>query len=377
MAELSTFQKKVYLAIKELIDEKPNGELTYTRVLASYLSGSPCKEIPWSMIQKSRIYGKCPSANIFSVKIACDELNRLGYLKTFSSNGNHKYLLTDLKYQSTEEKMFFESLPKHKRYLLEQFKNYIEAACPFIKGVNHSKYYGFVNIKRRSTKEYNWFWLADESSAPDSLKLFVRQTPATKAVSYTESLSHISFYRTVDTLIETLRDSKERYGLEIKRNVTRPIIHGPVRNIKRDLQSDDNCCFDMMVFFESTNEKIYLNDSKNETTDALLSISESSPYKYSGDTVFCPKQLQKNIQSQSNFGFSFLKWKIVAWSIDNDNPNYTKNALLVSKKNRSTWVLLSISKRKVLAVTNMTFEIKKDDRTLRSEELLEIVFGKK
>lgn len=377
--ELSSFQKIVYYAIKELLSEKPDGELTYTRILTSYLKGEPNKSIPWSLIQKSKIYGKCPKTNILSVKVACDVLYQLGLVNIVNNNGNHKYFLTDERPQVDENhKLFSEKISKYKKYLLEQFKNYIEAVCPFIKGLEHEKYFGFVTTKKRSTKEYNWFWLTDESIIPNSLKLSVRQTPASKAVVSTMVLSHTSFYDSIDSLLEIMKDIKERYELQFKQGIPKPVIFGPTKDVKKESVSDDEKCdFDSAFNFDYQTMAIHINDMGEEAINASLAVSESSPYKYSGDTRFVPKSLQKTVQNQTNFGFSFVKWKIVVWSTDKENPSFVKCALLVSKKTKSTWVLLSIPKRKVILVTNKPFSINTGESTISSDNLASTVFGQK
>ena len=131
---------------------------------------------------------------------------------------------------------------------------------------------------------------------------------------------------------------------------------------------------DISFFTNDGEYDLFVNDGGDASVNASLSVSESSPYKYGGDTVFSPKELQKIAQGKHNFDFSFLKWKVVAWTISRDDPSFIQNALLVNKKTKNSCVFVSIPKRKVLCVTTKEFYIDVKEKGRNSAELIKEIF---
>ncbi len=376
MPEISKFEKCVYKAIIELTQVSPDGELTYNKILTCFLNGQANKIIPWEAIQKSKIYGQFPKANLFSVMMACNKLADLGYVNKVKVGGNFKYFLTSSRLvDDCRPKTFYGKITKYKKYLLEQFCNYLISVCPSLKGVEHEKYYGFINNNPIYLNEYNWVWVTDESQEPNSLKVFVRYRPNLKSIAARLVLSQLTFFEVIDEIVDILRDEKNKFKLVINENVEQPVIQGPVLSKRIADHNADNSLFDFSFF--SGDSIIFFNDGSDKAINAALSTSESSPYKYGGDTIFSPKELKKTVQGKSSFDFSFIKWKVAAWSVSDREPSFIQNVLLVSKKTKSTWIVVSIPKRRVVCITTNIFEIKTEEKTYSIDDILKIVFGGK
>ena len=378
MSELTKFDKNVYKAIIELLKERPDGELTYTKILVSYLQGTSNKEIPWSVIQTSKIYGKYPKANLISVLMSCNKLVDEDLLTKVKIGTNYKYFKTSFKLKPEySEKTFGERVSGYKKYLLTAFSNYMTSFCPSIISIDRENYYGFVNKNPIHFNEYNWFWLTNESEKANSLKLFVRKRPNKKELAFVLDLSYSSFYDCISDLIDVLISEKSKYKLAFNRKVVLPNLEPPVeKEIKQINKTRAQEEIDISFFDSETNAEIFLNNGDSESINASLSVSESSPYKYSGDTIFAPKELKKLVQGKTNFDFSFLKWKIAAWTVDNDDPKFIHNALLINKKTKDYWVFISISKRKITCVTTNNFKISYKNRFISSNELINMLFDK-
>ena len=116
MTELTKFEKSVYIAINELTSISPDGELTYTKILTCFLNGSANKEIPWVAIQKSKVYGKFPKANLLVVMMACNKLVELELLKKVNVGRNYKYFKTTKRLEdNSQQKIFSERINKYKK----------------------------------------------------------------------------------------------------------------------------------------------------------------------------------------------------------------------------------------------------------------------
>lgn len=376
MPDFNKFEEYVYKAIVELTRISPDGELTYTKILTCFLNGQANKDIPWEAIQKSKIYGKFPKANLLTVMMACNKLADNGYLKKVKVGGNYKYFLTSSKLgENDEPKSFSERIHKYKKYLLIQFAEYLVKVCPSLKGVEHEKYYGFINKNPIHFNEYNWIWVTDESREPNSLKVFVRYRPNLKRIASELILSQDSFFDVVDEIVDILRDEKSKYKLVLNKNIERPVIQGPAVSKKPVDSAMEIEQVDLSFFAEES--FIFFNDGSEEAVNAALSTSESSPYKYSGDTLFAPKDLKKTVQGKKSFEFSFIKWKVAAWTINDDEPSYIQNVLLVSKKTKNAWIVISVPKRKVVCITTCDFKIETEKGSYSSNDILEIVFDNK
>lgn len=375
MTELTKFEKSVYIAINELTSISPDGELTYTKILTCFLNGSANKEIPWVAIQKSKVYGKFPKANLLDVMMACNKLVELELLKKVNVGRNYKYFKTTKRLEDNyQPKIFSERINKYKKYLLQTFSNFITEYCPSIKSVEHENYYGFINKNPIYFNEYNWFWITDESKEPNSLKLFIRYRPNMKSIASTLTLSFLSFDDTLDELIDILDTEKVKYKLKFNKHTQRPLLEAPIVSTNKPIEKETNELADMSFFDNNGEDIVFANDGKDASINASLSVSESSPYKYAGDTVFFPKELQKSVQGKQNFDFSFLKWKVVAWTISKLDTLFIQNVLLVNKKTKETWVVVSIPKKKVLYVTNCGFTINIDDKEIKSSEIIKKIF---
>ena len=375
MPELSKFEKSVYIAIDELTSISPDGELTYTKILTCYLNGSANKEIPWAAIQKSKVYGKFPKSNLLGVMMACNKLVETGLLKKIKVGSNYKYFKTSKRLeQDSQPKAFSERISKYKNYLLQNFISFITEYCPSIKAIEHENYYGFINKNPIHFNEYNWFWLTDESKEPNSLKLFIRYRPNMKSIASTLNLSQLSFNEVVDELIDILDNEKAKYKLKFNRSISYPQLQGPVSKPKVSTKIEESEYIDISFFTNDGEYDLFVNDGGDASVNASLSVSESSPYKYGGDTVFSPKELQKIAQGKHNFDFSFLKWKVVAWTISRDDHSFIQNVLLVNKKNKDSCVFVSIPKRKVLCVTTKEFYIDVKEKERNSAELIKEIF---
>lgn len=375
MPELTKFESSVYIAIEELISIRPDGELTYTKILACYLNGTANKDIPWIAIQKSKVYGKFPKSNILSVMMACNKLTEMGLLEKIKVGNNYKYFKT-LRHLETnsQPKLFSEQIDKYKKYLLETFVTCIIKYCPSIKPTEHENYYAFMNGNPLHLSEYSWFYLTDKSNEPNSLKLSIRYRPNMKSVAFKYTLSYSSFYHVVDEVVGILDNEKTKYKLNINRHIELPLLQAPTNTNKKSLKINGNTTVDVSFFNDYGENNIFINDGGNDSTNTALSVSESSPYKYCGDTIFLPKELQKIIKGKQNFDFSFLKWKMVAWTMSKQESLFIQNVLLIDKKEKKFWVFLSIPKRKVLCITTNNFNIKNDNEEITSLDLLKKFF---
>ena len=373
MPELSKIEKSVYIAICELTNASPDGELTYTKILACYLSGAQNSKIPWSAIQKSKVYGKFPKATHITVMMACNKLVDLDYLTKFKIDGNFKYFVTSKHIDSdVHTKTFLEKISKYKRYLVEQFALCLTDFCPSLKGIEHDNYYGFMNKNPIYFNEYNWIWLTDDPNGLNSLKVFIRYRPNCKSIASTPILSQSSFNSVINEIMDLLNDEKAKYKLKFNKNAKYPVLQVPVSTVKKNPRVSET---DLDTsFIDDEKNLICLNDGTEDAINASLSVSESSPFKYGGDTLFAPREVQKAVHGKNNFEFSFLKWKVVAWTKLVDDPSFLQTVLLVSKKSKNMWVFISIPKRKVICLTNKKFVLKSNGKLYTTEDLLKLAF---
>ena len=371
MPELNNIEKSIYLAVCELTNASPDGELTYTKILTSYISGAQNSKIPWAVLQKSNVYGKFPKANLMTVMLACNKLVDLGFLTKTKIDGSYKYFVTSKPIDSdSEEKLFLGKVSKYKRYLIEQFSKCLINFCPSLEGAEHNNYYGFINKNPLNRNERNWIWISDESNEPNSLKVFVRQRPNFRGVLFVSILSESSFNDVIDEIVDVLEDEKETYKLKFSRNVNYPSLLEPISAPKKPstiLETE----LDASFFDDYGKDHIFFNDGSEDSVNASLTVSESSPYKYSGDTLFSPRDLRTLAKGKYNFDFSFLKWKVVAWTKTTDDHLFVQNVLLVSKKIKNNFVFISIPKRKVICHTTNNFYIKKNGELISCTDLVD------
>ena len=377
MPELSKFERAVYEAIRELTKASPDGELTYTRILVCFLNGSSSKEIPWSTIQESKVYGRFPSANHLKVVLACKKLESLGYLTVANINNHFKYFLTLSKPAKDEKAISFsKKLSKYKKYLLDTFLKFIFAFCQSLQGVDHEKYYGIMK-NPSFYGEYNWIWITDESSETNSLKIMVRNRPSSKRIVISTNINYLNFEETIEEIKAVFFNQKGKYNLLINRSERVPNIEPPEAIAPKKTLPEESDTFDFSFFDNNNLFKTFLNENDNKAISVSLSVSESSPYKYTGETIFYPKRLFKTIQGKQNFDFSFLKWKVIAWTVLKESPQTIQNILLLAKKEDNLWIVLSLIGRKVLSVINGEFEISIDGKKVSSLEIKERIFNKK
>ena len=129
-------------------------------------------------------------------------------------------------------------------------------------------------------------------------------------------------------------------------------------------------------FFQYAGEKIskIVFNSGDNHANALLSIGEASPYYYDEKTFFASAGAKEIAEGKRNFDFTMRKWKLVAWSIFENNPNLIKNALILSKKSKSIWIVLNVPDRKVACVSLNPFRVSTGVESYSSNEIIAKLF---
>lgn len=375
MEDLNAQDKLVYKTIAKLLEVSPDGELTYLPVLAGYLSGKGHASIPWSAINGSALFGSLPKATVISVLLSCKALQENGYLEKRTVNGSNKYFLTSKRLPIEEEPTsFLERLNSYKKYLLDEFKDYILHYCNGLCTDVQDNFFGFKNVVHRRGLEYYWFWIKNTNPVTgNSLQLYLRPRPSSKTGVQSFLLSQDTFDDVIYEVSERLKEAADWYSLKFNDDYPKPNIHGPSKTVSGQIsQPLKPILFNLFAPEEAYD--VFVNDGGPLSMDAALSTSESSPFKFAGDTKFCPIQTRTLVKG-SAFSFSFKKWKLVAWSTLKSSPVFTQNVLIVSKKTKALWMVLSISKKKVLCLSKRPFEVELNGSRYSGEQLLKMLFG--
>ena len=373
MSNFTYLDKSVYRAIYELHKFKPDGELSYTKLLLSYLKGDLNKDIPRDAIKSSKVYGKFPKTNILKLLNSLKNLVAEGYLTELRDDGNFKYLLTDKRiYFEDEHLTFVEKVSKYKKYLIIEFKRSVESFCPQIMGCDKDNYFGFVNRKPVFQKEYNWFWLSDVKDGKFTLKLSLRNQPNHYQVMSELYLSYETFNDCLMRVFDILKNKKDEFHLEINDDVKLPEIKSykntlSKSSVEQTVLEINQLCGDGLGDF-------IISNRNTDCSDVSLTVSEQSPFKLSGDTIFTKQSLKDYFKTKSYFEFSFLKWRIAAWTLSQNIFMKYDVVLLISKKNHNLCVIISLQKKKVLFVTNEPFILKNETKEISLQNIVENVF---
>ncbi len=370
MAEISGTHVLIYRLVKAIENYGNKALLPFASTLTAYLRGTD--EVgDVAFYQKNpSLRGILPKANLFVVLKYAGELVDEGYLSKRSLGGKVCYSTTN-KYFLEAEPTFIERLPNSKKLALLKLIKFVKSFCPSIIHKSERKFYAFALPKEiaasRYGDEWSWFWVSNSARDAGKLEFRIRRNPEAKTYElYYFDLSNVD--EIIDVVINSIEKKQFEYGLnvnyEAKMSDTQKKV--PLKNteIGDDLVFND---------FIDKNFEIYLN-KETAAMDALLFLGECSPFAYTGSTKYEPIETALLTKGKRNFDYSMSKWKLVCWTVKPGTNNLIMDALLINKKTKSLWIVLSACGKKVKCVSKRGFCLRKNGKEYSSRQLIALVF---
>ena len=357
MASLTPAQEKVYLAVRH-IERKGKGSIfAYAKNIAAFLSGDNENPNAWFYQLDKELFGSMPKMNTVQAIIVASGLVDMGFLFKESIDGNIRYSLTGTDPYAEDRYSFSWNLSEQKKKTFARIKHLIDHYFGHLVVCHEEP--KFVGYKRLPENDYEgyWFWITNSKTNPSAFSLRIRRSPEHKSFDDAFDFNH----KNITDALVAIKDVVDPYG--------RIEIESKSEDINQSLEP---ISFNSFIA-EAESKDICINGI-NDPVSALLALGDSTPFYYRDDTQYAPSSCSRLVEDKKNFDFSMAKWKLVAWTVLKDNNRKIQEALVILKKTKSIWMLVSIPNHRVICLSKAPFFIFDGDKQYDSEKLLSFIF---
>lgn len=384
MPKLTYAQQVIYKAVSAIESSFISSLKANTKTLVVFLTGKNDKPFHEFFASHKEIYGALPKANVLNVISLCGSLAEMGYLTKTSVDGNIYYATTSSDPFADEELLYTDKLSAKNKKLVNSIRDFVKEFCPSIKENEQENYFGFkVEPTIKYSISQNWFWIS-KSNDPKMLTFRFRSDPTKRDWANAIDFNETNVAKVIATIRICVQDYEQVLLLKLNRGAeykdpfqsfepSEPKRENP-SSFAQTKEPEERPTIDFGKYIGERVSKVCINDGTNQM-NALLSVGEASPFYYYEDTHYVSEDAKRLTEGKKNFDFSMRKWKLVAWSIASDNPNLIRNALVLNKKTKSIWIVLSVGDRRVVCISRNPFKVSNGLKTYQPEEIVDMLFN--
>lgn len=384
MAKITYPQQVVYKAVMAIESFGFSRLCANPKTIVAFVTGVCAKSIRYHFATKKDVFGMLPKANELSVIVRCSELVDKGYLRKTSVNGIVYYGTTGRNPLRDGNLLFTDTIPQGRQKLVDSIRTFVKGYCPNIIDKEKDNYLGFRLDSPDSTVScMNWFWIA-KSEDFKNLSFHWRSRPLKQEPAQYLVFNETNVSRVIEIIQRVLLEQERVFSLSIfpekifvPPSRLSPLPHPkPVDSIGKSTPLPTATCKinDFRTFAGDPSFPIVVTDGDNYL-EALLSVGESSPFLYTEETYYSGEDVRKLVEDKKNFAFSMRQWKLIAWSASPKNPNFIRNVLMINKKTKTIWMVVSTTKKKVVCISKDPFQVEDGGNVLSPEEILTRLFG--
>ena len=358
MASLTPVQERVFLAVYYIETNGKGSVFASAKNVAALLSGDNNNPNAWFYQLDKKLFGSVPKMNVLRVIGAASGLVEDGYLRKESIGGHIRYFLTGKDPYAEDRYLFSWDLTEQKKKVLVRVRTLIDRYFGHLVVCHEqSKYVGYKRLPEIDN-EGNWFWISNSQNDSNAFSLKVRRSPEHKTLD-------AEFDFSSKNIIEVL--------LAIK-DVVDPYNHITIETKKEPPSQETLKAVLFNSFIPEPDSKDIRINGTNDPVAALLALGDSTPFYYRDDTNYVPSSCNRIVENKKNFDFSMAKWKLVAWTVLKDNPRKVQEALIILKKTKALWMVVSIPSRSVICLSKAPFSLLHRGRQYTSGEVLSNAF---
>jgi hypothetical protein len=351
----------------------------------AFISGTKDSYFYAAFIEKPSSFGGSPQTSTIDIINDCDEMVDDGYLSkavkdnliVFHTTGKPFQIkkLINKQVQFDLSDVFLQKLTSDQKNCLFEIIKFVQSLDSKIIGECHDDFYGFKLPKTgNSSFAFNWFWISYSLKKDGFLYLKLRETPNAKTIA-NELHFAVSDVSVAEKMISDVVCKYESITFK-KDDLLTSKQKAAICTSKKEAQEGEektSRTLDFNHYISETATDVFIN-SDDASLDALMAVGEASPFFYSRKTIYSPYMAKKLVVGKKNFDFSIRKWKLVAWSYNEQSLEKIRKVLIVGKRSRTLWMVLSISNRKVAIFSKFPFSVTDKDGLHSPKELLKKLF---
>jgi hypothetical protein len=376
--------EKVYKAVVYIEKSKILSLKAYPRTITSFLRGSELSPY-FSIYQKyPDVCGSLKKCDLVQITFLCDQLANDGFFAKRRKGDKILYVTTKNDFLSKRtgaanrpsSDSFYDKISPSQKLIVDAFVEHFSKDWTGIDCLDFKSYYGFKAAHSSLVPNPNWFWLALPEGATNCLQVKVRMSPKNSVVGFNWCFNSSKTDLVLSKIDSILSCQTREFHLAYSSN--RPLHRSlPTETAQTPAPKKSiECKFDYFDMREMCRRGLdfYINNGTSDSTEALLSTGESSPFSFLETTVFAPKDEMKDlVKGAKSFDFAIRKWKLVAWSTLPGRPDAVQDVLLLGKKTKCTWFLIHLPNRSVTAFTKYGFYLNLTNRKVYSVDFMKLV----